>query len=162
MFWWLLASYRWQHREHVLMLPHMGYATVSFLWLVCNFTLIHSSNLWNACRTVVLTCTNLAFVNCIRILIILVIFFTHQVFKSTMLVLFYMSGSVGSLWFIFWIVFIFDTPSSHPRISSSEREFIESNTATIDKSVSYVILVQRVQTCLYKCVTFCVYVWIPY
>ena len=84
----------------------------------------------------VLTCTNLAFVNCIRILIILVIFFTHQVFKSTMLVLFYMSGSVGSLWFIFWIVFIFDTPSSHPRISSSEREFIESNTATIDKSVS--------------------------
>ena len=71
-----------------------------------------------------------------------------------MLVLFfYMSGSVGSLWFIFWIILIFDTPSSHPRISSSEREFIESNTATIDKTVSSDILVQRVQTCLYKCVT---------
>ena len=33
------------------------------------------------------------------------------------------------MWFIFWLILGFDSPATHPRISQSEREYIETSIA---------------------------------
>ncbi|XP_037936504.1 putative inorganic phosphate cotransporter [Teleopsis dalmanni] len=38
---------------------------------------------------------------------------------------FYIFGIMGIIWFIFWMLLVYDTPSVHPRISYREREYIE-------------------------------------
>jgi len=40
---------------------------------------------------------------------------------------FYVFGCVGIVWFIFWCLIVHDRPSSHPRISSHERAYIETS-----------------------------------
>ena len=40
---------------------------------------------------------------------------------------FYFFGVLGCVWFIFWAFFVFSTPQAHPRISSDELHYIESN-----------------------------------
>lgn len=42
-------------------------------------------------------------------------------------VVFYVTGSVGVLWCIMWWLLAFDTPAQHPRITASERQYIETN-----------------------------------
>lgn len=42
-------------------------------------------------------------------------------------VVFYVTGSVGILWCLIWWLLAFDTPAQHPRISVSERRYIETN-----------------------------------
>lgn len=37
---------------------------------------------------------------------------------------FYVFGAIGVIWFIFWILLVYDSPSSHPTISRAEREYI--------------------------------------
>lgn len=39
---------------------------------------------------------------------------------------YYVIGGITSAWFIFWCVFVYDTPDSHPRISQKERESINN------------------------------------
>ena len=34
-------------------------------------------------------------------------------------------GTLGCVWWIFWMIFVFDKPSKHPRISEAEKHFIE-------------------------------------
>ncbi|KAH9496626.1 hypothetical protein Btru_009846 [Bulinus truncatus] len=43
---------------------------------------------------------------------------------------FYIFGGFGLLWSIGWLLLIHDTPAQHPRISQSEKEYIESNVRT--------------------------------
>jgi len=38
---------------------------------------------------------------------------------------FYIFGLLGILWFVAWMYLVYDKPSDHPRISTSEREYIE-------------------------------------
>lgn len=38
---------------------------------------------------------------------------------------FYIFGLLGIVWYFFWIVLVYDTPESHPRISIKERSYIE-------------------------------------
>ncbi|KAH8357456.1 hypothetical protein KR084_006258 [Drosophila pseudotakahashii] len=38
---------------------------------------------------------------------------------------FYIFGLLGILWFVAWMYLVYDKPSDHPRISLSEREYIE-------------------------------------
>ncbi|XP_017116101.1 putative inorganic phosphate cotransporter [Drosophila elegans] len=38
---------------------------------------------------------------------------------------FYIFGLLGILWFVAWMYLVYDKPSDHPRISASEREYIE-------------------------------------
>ncbi|XP_055370914.1 sialin [Condylostylus longicornis] len=38
---------------------------------------------------------------------------------------FYIFGILGIIWFIFWMLLVFDTPSAHPRISYKELNYIE-------------------------------------
>lgn len=38
---------------------------------------------------------------------------------------FYIFGMIGLIWCILWIIFVYDTPESHPNISSDEKYFIE-------------------------------------
>jgi len=48
-------------------------------------------------------------------------------FKNREIVIFIMPvGSIGCVWFIFWMFLCYDSPARHPRISSDEREYIES------------------------------------
>jgi ACS family sodium-dependent inorganic phosphate cotransporter-like MFS transporter 5 len=52
---------------------------------------------------------------------------------------FYVFGSVGVVWFIFWVLLAHSTPADHPRISSDERNYIEGaldseNTRTKDRA----------------------------
>jgi MFS family permease len=42
-------------------------------------------------------------------------------------VVFYVTGSVGILWCLMWWLLAFDTPAQHPRITASERRYIEAN-----------------------------------
>ncbi|VVC38796.1 Major facilitator superfamily,Major facilitator superfamily domain [Cinara cedri] len=42
---------------------------------------------------------------------------------------FYISGLVGVVWSVFWFCLIFETPAQHPRITESERDYIESQIA---------------------------------
>lgn len=36
-------------------------------------------------------------------------------------------GAVGVVWFVFWALFVFDSPNTHPRISERERLYITSS-----------------------------------
>lgn len=38
---------------------------------------------------------------------------------------FYIFGILGIIWFLFWLVLVYDTPQTHPRITSNERAYIE-------------------------------------
>ncbi len=38
---------------------------------------------------------------------------------------FYIFGILGVIWFVFWLYLVYDTPHSHPRITTAEREYIE-------------------------------------
>ena len=52
---------------------------------------------------------------------------------------FYVWGACGLIWFIFWVLLVYDTPYAHPRISDDERTYINSNvckaynTSTLEK-----------------------------
>lgn len=46
---------------------------------------------------------------------------------------FYVCGGLGVVWYAFWVVLVFDTPSQHPRISPLELTYI---TESLGKSVS--------------------------
>ncbi|XP_071038090.1 sialin isoform X2 [Parasteatoda tepidariorum] len=47
--------------------------------------------------------------------------------------IFYICGTLGCCWFIFWAVLAYDTPDVHPRISKEELAYIQDN---LDKSKS--------------------------
>ena len=42
---------------------------------------------------------------------------------------FYFFGACGLVWFIFWVLLVFNNPSVHPRISEEEKNYIETNMA---------------------------------
>uniref|UniRef100_A0A1B6CNY2 Major facilitator superfamily (MFS) profile domain-containing protein n=1 Tax=Clastoptera arizonana TaxID=38151 RepID=A0A1B6CNY2_9HEMI len=42
-------------------------------------------------------------------------------------VVFYTTGSIGSIWCLFWYFFAFDSPQKHPRISKQELNYIQTN-----------------------------------
>lgn len=52
----------------------------------------------------------------------------------------YILGAIGLLWSILWFVLIFETPATHPRITTAERNEIEEaiGTTTSKKRPSYV------------------------
>lgn len=41
---------------------------------------------------------------------------------------FYIFGVIGIVWFIFWVLFVYDTPQQHPFISGRELQYIEHST----------------------------------
>ncbi len=40
-----------------------------------------------------------------------------------------LSGVVGIVWFIFWLLLGYSSPATHPRISYAERKYIETSIA---------------------------------
>lgn len=52
---------------------------------------------------------------------------------------FYTTGSIGLIWCIFWYYYAFDSPSSHPRISSQEFQYIQGS---IGQNVNEVNILQ--------------------
>nr|XP_039268420.1 sialin-like [Styela clava] len=39
---------------------------------------------------------------------------------------FYVTGSIGCVWSLLWLILIYDSPSEHPRISEKEKNFIQN------------------------------------
>ncbi|CAL7950296.1 unnamed protein product [Xylocopa violacea] len=46
---------------------------------------------------------------------------------------FYLFGSLGIVWYAFWLIFIFDTPAQHTKIDPLEREYIEASIEKMDE-----------------------------
>ena len=46
---------------------------------------------------------------------------------------FYFFGVLGCVWFIFWAFLIFSSPQTHPRITSNELHYIETNIIRTDR-----------------------------
>jgi ACS family sodium-dependent inorganic phosphate cotransporter-like MFS transporter 5 len=46
---------------------------------------------------------------------------------------FYVFGTLGTIWFIFWLLLGFSSPATHPRISEKEKIYIESSIASQNK-----------------------------
>ena len=44
---------------------------------------------------------------------------------------FYVSGILTIFWFIFWCLFVFDTPAEHPRISEEELKYITNSLSQV-------------------------------
>ncbi|KAG8187236.1 hypothetical protein JTE90_020665 [Oedothorax gibbosus] len=40
---------------------------------------------------------------------------------------FYLFGSIGCIWFVFWVLLVYNSPTEHPRISKSELMYIQQN-----------------------------------
>lgn len=40
---------------------------------------------------------------------------------------FHLSGVLGTIWYIAWIYFVYNTPAEHPRIDYEERVYIEAS-----------------------------------
>lgn len=40
---------------------------------------------------------------------------------------FYLFGSLGLVWYIFWLIYIYDTPSLHVSIDPAEKAYIEAS-----------------------------------
>lgn len=40
---------------------------------------------------------------------------------------FYVTGVIGVIWFIFWWILVYDSPAQHPNISEKERNYIEKS-----------------------------------
>ncbi|GFS80152.1 vesicular glutamate transporter 1 [Nephila pilipes] len=40
---------------------------------------------------------------------------------------FYLMGSAGFVWFVFWVFLVFESPAKHPRISTNELAYIQKN-----------------------------------
>ncbi|KAJ8668805.1 hypothetical protein QAD02_000064 [Eretmocerus hayati] len=45
-------------------------------------------------------------------------------------VVFYTTGSIGIIWCFFWYLYAFDSPTTHPRISSQEFQYIQGSVGT--------------------------------
>ena len=41
-----------------------------------------------------------------------------------------LSGAIGCLWFVVWMLVVHDTPAQHPRISQEEKDYIETSVGT--------------------------------
>ena len=46
---------------------------------------------------------------------------------------FYVPGTLGIIWFTAWYFFVFDNPSSHPRIRDDEKNYILATTGKITR-----------------------------
>ena len=44
-------------------------------------------------------------------------------------------GILGIIWYLFWVILVFDSPANHPHISKAERDYIESGIPDADKLV---------------------------
>lgn len=48
---------------------------------------------------------------------------------------FYLFGSLGMIWYAFWLILVYDTPAKHPRIDPQEKAYIESLVESKDEVV---------------------------
>ncbi|XP_063845764.1 LOW QUALITY PROTEIN: sialin-like [Scylla paramamosain] len=47
---------------------------------------------------------------------------------------FYVQGGLSLLWYILWLIFVYDSPAQHPRISRAEKKYIEESLGTVVKT----------------------------
>lgn len=47
---------------------------------------------------------------------------------------FYVQGGLSLIWYILWLFFVYDSPAVHPRISASEKKYIQESLGTVVKT----------------------------
>ncbi|XP_045116089.1 sialin-like isoform X1 [Portunus trituberculatus] len=47
---------------------------------------------------------------------------------------FYVQGGLSLLWYVLWLIFVYDSPAQHPRISRAEKKYIEESLGTVVKT----------------------------
>lgn len=47
---------------------------------------------------------------------------------------FYVQGGLSLIWYVLWLIFVYDSPSQHPRIARAEKKFIEESLGTVVKT----------------------------
>ena len=52
-------------------------------------------------------------------------------------------GSLGVVWFLFWVLLVFNSPEEHPRISSRELKYIRQQTAQSVSKVEKVFKISQ-------------------
>ena len=59
---------------------------------------------------------------------------------------FYVPGIIGMFWFIAWSLLVFDSPSTHPRISEEEKNYIlDTTSSTTYKPVLQIIFYLKIK-----------------
>jgi MFS family permease len=58
---------------------------------------------------------------------------------------FYIMGISGIVWFVFWTIFVFDTPAVHPRIEAKELSYIQHSIGSQGSKVRVESLFMEVQ-----------------
>jgi len=48
----------------------------------------------------------------------------NTVLEVQILVCFLVSGGIGVLWSVIWFAIIYDSPTTHPRISQQEKDYL--------------------------------------
>lgn len=46
---------------------------------------------------------------------------------------FYLFGALGVVWFVFWMLLVYDSPSTHPRIDRQEQAYILASVGPQDE-----------------------------
>jgi len=55
---------------------------------------------------------------------------------------FYVPGTIGIIWFVFWFFLVYDNPAVHPRIDEDEKRYILATAGkSANRSVSYLIII---------------------
>lgn len=57
-------------------------------------------------------------------------FFGYVIAWSSWEWVFHFCGLFGTIWYLGWLYFVYDTPAKHPRISNEERSYIEKSLGT--------------------------------
>ena len=80
-------------------------------------------------------------VHYVLMLLCIPLLFTQLLCYCALSSAFTLEGMLGIVWFIVWLLVAFNDPASHPRISSAEREYIESSMISkAEKKVSACII----------------------
>lgn len=59
---------------------------------------------------------------------------------------FYITGALGSLWFLMWWLLVYDSPAQHPRISQKELKYIQDSLgkSLAKKKVCFLFCIDKV------------------
>lgn len=53
--------------------------------------------------------------------------FGYIMYWSSWELVYYICGAIGTLWWLAWLIFVYDSPAQHPRISAKELQYIEKS-----------------------------------
>lgn len=59
--------------------------------------------------------------------------FITEIYK--LYIFFFVQGAVGCVWFVFWALFVYETPADHPTISKKELKYFQMDNEEVPQKV---------------------------